>query len=146
MSGIKRTVALASLLGLSTLFLPMFSVAPPALGKTEWSAWDIMMLLASGPNPAEWFFRVDIFRLWITYALLACGLLLLWLPQYYKPFALCTVVGLWSIGRALQHLHFEYSRMFEIKTVGWYWRDFDYKSHRIRSSGSSRVSSSRSVY
>jgi hypothetical protein len=122
MSDIKPTVAVLCLLGFSTCLLPLFSVSPPALGKTEWSAWDIFRLLTSGPNPVGWLLRPEIFRLWVAYALLAAGPLLLWLPQYYKPLAICAVTSLWLIGR--MHLHYEFSRMFEVKQTGWHTGTF----------------------
>jgi hypothetical protein len=99
MSDTRRIAAVVLLLGLSTCFLPLFSVSPPALGKTEWSAWDIFKLIASGPNPVEWLLQTRIIRLWAVYAALASGLLLLWLPQYLKAVSICTMVSLWLILR-----------------------------------------------
>jgi hypothetical protein len=118
MSYTKRIVAVAYLLGLSTCFLPLFNVSPAALGKTEWSAWDVFKLLASGPT-VEWFLSPTITRLWGVYALLAGGLLLLWLPQYLKAVSICTILSLGLIGGVLNRYHYSYSRMFE-RQAGWH--------------------------
>jgi hypothetical protein len=98
MSDTRRIVTAVYLLGLSTCFLPQFSVSPPALGKTDWSAWDVFELVTSGPT-VEWFSSATITRLWIIYALLAGGLLLLSLPQYVKSVSMCTITILWLILR-----------------------------------------------
>jgi len=100
-----------------TCFLPLFNVSPPALGKTEWSAWDILKLLASQPNPLESLLRPGLLRLCIAYALLAGGLLLLWLPHYLKPVFFCTMISLLMFGGV--HRHYSYLRMFETQT-GWH--------------------------
>jgi hypothetical protein len=119
MSGTRRIAAVVFLLGLSTCFLPLFSVSPPALGKTEWSAWDIFKLIASGPNPVEWLLQTRIIRLWAVYAALASGLLLLWLPQYLKAVSICTIVSLGFIGGVLNVYSFTFSRLFE-RQAGWH--------------------------
>jgi hypothetical protein len=113
----KRIVAVVYALGLLTCFLPLFSLSPAALGKTEWSAWDILELIASRPNSLEWLLRIDIVRLGLAYALLAGGLLLLWLPQYLKAVSICTILSLGSFAGV--HRHYSYSRMFET-LAGWH--------------------------
>jgi hypothetical protein len=118
MSDTKRTIAVVYLLGLSTCFLPLIIVSPPALGKAEWSMWDLWSL-ASGPNPAAWgWLGSDIFRLSMTYAFLAGGLLLLWLPQYLKAAFIYTLLSLDWIGPLL-HRHYTISHMLE-KEASWH--------------------------
>lgn len=114
----KHIVAVVYLLGLSTCFLPLFSVSPAVLGKTEWSAWDVLEFLASGPNPVEWLLQSRIIRLWAAYAALAGGLLLLWLPHYLKAASLCTIISLAFIGNVLSLYSFTLSRVFE--RAGWH--------------------------
>ncbi len=120
MSDTRRIAAVVLLLGLSTCFLPLFSVSPPVLGKTEWSAWDIFKLIASGPNPVEWLLKPRIIKLWIVYAALASGLLLLWLPQYLKAVSICTIVSLGLIGGVLNVRVYAFSRLFEGHARGWH--------------------------
>ena len=114
----KRIVAVVCVLGLLTSFLPLFNVSPAALGKTEWSACDILKLLASKPNPLESLLQPGLLRLWIAYALLAGGLLLLWLPQYLTPVFMCTMVSLMMFGGVFRY-HYSYSRISETQT-GWH--------------------------
>lgn len=118
MSDAKRTIAIVYLLGLSTCFLPLVSVSPPALGRTEWSMWDFWSL-ASGQNPAAWWWLgADIGRLSVTHALLAVGLLLLWLPQYLKATFICALLCLGSTGPLLQR-HYTISHMLQ-QQAGWH--------------------------
>lgn len=117
MSDTRRIVTAVYLLGLSTSVLPQFSVSPPALGKTDWSAWDVFELLASQPT-AEWFSSSAIIRLWLIYALLAGGLLLLWLPQYVKAISMCTITILFLMLRYGSY-HNSLSRMLK-KQAGWH--------------------------
>ncbi|HLX18246.1 MAG TPA: hypothetical protein VKS24_23905 [Bradyrhizobium sp.] len=114
----KRTIAVVYLLALATCFFPLVSVSPAALGKTEWSMWDFWSL-ASGPNPAAWWWLGDdISRLSLTHALLAVGLLLLWLPHYLKVTFICVLLCLRSIGPLLQR-HYTISHMLENR-AGWH--------------------------
>jgi hypothetical protein len=99
MSYARLTIAVALVLCLCTCAIPLFNVSPAALGKMEWSALDIWRLAPAGglPSPIGRLWG-DYYRLCGAYVLLAAGLLLLWLPLYVKPVAICTFLALlWII-------------------------------------------------
>jgi hypothetical protein len=120
MSETKRTIAVLYALALSTCFLPLFTLSPPALGKSEWSALDIFRLLASGPNE-RWIGSRSIAYLLVGYTLLASGMLLLWLPRYLKAASICTVLSLLLAARALtiDDRHYTISRILK-NQAGWH--------------------------
>jgi hypothetical protein len=96
MSDTKRTIAVVYLLGLSTFCLPLARVSIPVLGKSEWSTWDFWSLAAGSDHPAWWWLALG--QLSLPYALLAVGLLLLWLPNYLTPSILWAALCLMSSG------------------------------------------------
>ena len=96
MSDTKRTIAVVYLLALSTFCVPLVRVSIPVLGKTEWSTWDFWSLAAGSDHPTWWWLRLG--ELSLPYALLAVGLLLLWLPNYLKPSILWALLCLMSSG------------------------------------------------
>jgi hypothetical protein len=116
MSNTRLTIAVVYLLGLSTCFLPVVSVSPPALGKTEWALWDFW-LLGSGPNGAEWWWW-NIGRLSVSHAVLAGGLLLLWLPRYLWATLMCALISLRLAGPLAQR-HYTISHVLA-KQAGWH--------------------------
>ena len=116
MSDTKRTIAVVYLLGLATCFLPLVSVSPAALGKTEWSMWDFW-LLGSGTNGVAWWWW-HIGGLSVSHALLAGGLLLLWLPRYLWATLACTLISLDWAG-PLWRRHYTISHVLA-KQAGWH--------------------------
>ena len=120
MSETKRTIAVLYALALSTCFLPLLHVYPPALGKSEWSALDIFRLLASGPNH-QWIGESRIFFLAVGYALLAGGLLFLPLLRSAKAILLWTIAVLCPILRLLttNNNHYTISRILKGQ-AGWH--------------------------
>ncbi len=117
MSDTKRVIAVIYALGLSTCVFPLFVVSPSVLGKTELSPWDLFNLLASGPAEA-WFGPRTTF-LWVGYALLVCGPLLLWLPQYLKPIYGYTIVALCTIWNGVNIRHYEITLALK-RLAGWH--------------------------
>jgi hypothetical protein len=111
MSDTKRTIAVVYLLALSTFCFPLARVSPPVLGKTEWSVWDFWSLAAGSNPPAWWWIRLG--ELSLPYALLAVGLLLLWLPNYLKPSILWAFLCLGSSG-ILQRVRWGPRHMLEM--------------------------------
>ena len=133
MSDTRLTIAVALILSLCTCATPLFNVSPAALGKTEWSAWDVMTVahfsyryrcgkVGEGSAAQGWRalqgsclpyaihqLSTNLVRLWSIYFLLACGLLLLLLPRYVKPVSLCA-------GLALVQTAVVYMRM----QAGWH--------------------------
>jgi hypothetical protein len=121
MSDTKRIAAVVILLGLSTCFLPLLSISPPALGKSDWSAWDILRLIASGPNPGKWTILGAI-NLWVIYGALAGSLLLLWLPHYLTTISVCAMASFTFIGLMLRY-HSTYANGFSLmleRLAGWH--------------------------
>jgi hypothetical protein len=120
MSDTRLTIAVALALCLCTCAIPLFNVSPAALGKMEWSTLDIWRLSLAGdglPMSVSRLWGVH-FRLWGVYVLLATALLLLWLPLYVKPVAICTFLALLWILRSLGS-HYDFWLMLK-KQTGWH--------------------------
>lgn len=107
-------VFFVTVLGLGTLFLPIFTVAPPAMGRAEWSGFDLLALMEAGTLSLErGLLEADMLVLWTTYAMLALGLLTVWLPRYHKPHSIFAFIGLMASGRLIQHGHYDLEMLFD---------------------------------
>ena len=109
MSDTRLTIAVALAPCLCTCAIPLFNVSPAALGKMEWSALDIWRLAPAGEGLPTTISRLwgFYFRLWGVYVFLAAALLLLWLPLYLKPVAICTFMALlWILSSLGGHYGF----------------------------------------
>jgi len=91
----RRRLGLVILaLGLSTFFMPLFSVSPPALGRASWSAWDLARHVYAQKSPFEdVYFTLGLSGMALVYALMLCGLVAIVLPQPRKVLVTIAVIG-----------------------------------------------------
>jgi hypothetical protein len=91
----KRAVFALGAAGLMTFFLPIVHLAPPALGRADWSAYQV----TTAPLAPPGLFLFDTFEYWSPYAILAITLLLLWVPQWQKVIFVSSPINLWCVGK-----------------------------------------------
>jgi hypothetical protein len=84
--------------GLSTFFTPFARASPSILGKTDWSARDIVSVIYTG----QLRFSAVAFDVIATYLLMVVAIATLLLPRPRKPLLLVSILGIICSSWALQ--------------------------------------------
>ena len=100
--GSVRALAFVVLIfGLCTFFAPLARTDPPVLGRTEWSALDLMAQVRTGNLPLS----PVTFDVAATYLLMLIALFVLFLPRPRKVLVIVTLMGAICSGWALEMGH-----------------------------------------
>jgi hypothetical protein len=115
--GLTRVPVLILIIGLSTIFLPLFRVSPPVAGKPSWSAWDLAAHVYSrNPPGLGIFFNRSLCGLALLYALMLCGFVAAVLPRPQKALVTISVIGSIAGYEPFYWGHQDFARLLFIAT------------------------------
>jgi hypothetical protein len=90
----RRLAAVILALGLSTFFMPLFSVSPPVMGRSVWTAWNLASHVYAQRSPfADVSFTLGLSGVALVYVLMLCGLVAIVLPRPKKVLVAIAVFG-----------------------------------------------------
>lgn len=93
----QRAILALGVVGLLTFFVPIVHLAPPALGRLDWSAFDVTTATSLGASPVLRLYNG--LEYWSPYAILGITLLLVWTPQWQKVVFAWSALNLWCVGK-----------------------------------------------
>ena len=93
----QRAILALGVVALLTFFLPIVHVAPSALGRVDWSAFDVTTAASFGASPVLRLYNT--FNYWSSYAALAITLVLVWTPRWHMRVFAWSATNLWCVGK-----------------------------------------------
>lgn len=95
-NSVKRAIVVLGAIGVLTFFLPIVHVAPGALGRADWSAFEVTTAtLSSHPVPGVY----DAFEYFGPYVVLALSILMMRASRWHKLVFSLLALNLWCVGK-----------------------------------------------